>query len=478
MNRKILGILVCMLTIAITVPTTFGNNSVYLNNPPVADAGGPYQGEEGLEMFFDASGSFDPDGDDLSYRWDFDGDEIWDTDWTTDPIYFYTYGDDYDFSVFVEVSDGLASSYASSPCLIFNVDPEADAGEDQTVNEGDTVLLVNDFTDVGFDDKHVICWDFDMNDSKQGNIVPPRFVPGPGFEWEDGSGARTMVINLTTNSFKVNDFRWKVESGTMHVIYFPGSKWSIDEQTSGTYFEGKTVDYPFCRPVWTTDSFTVSMEPDANGKFKMVFTITLNGEPINKGVIEFDTNEGLKNSWITEVIFGDDGTYDLWFYVTDDDGGTDEDEVLIEVYNGPPIVEPFGPFEGMPDIPIEMSGTATDAGSDDLTFTWDFGDGLYSEPKTYYNNGKDPDPGNGSCNGTAPFTKTDTVTHTYENRGNYILKLTVEDDNGGISYYTTNVNIPKSKSAYGPFIKILQNHPYLFSIIQLLLQRLKLLNLG
>src|SRR5690606_6286494 len=41
------------------------------NQPPVADAGGPYSGQSGSSIVFDGSASFDADGDALTYSWDF-----------------------------------------------------------------------------------------------------------------------------------------------------------------------------------------------------------------------------------------------------------------------------------------------------------------------------------------------------------------------------------------------------------------------
>ncbi len=41
------------------------------NRPPIADAGGPYTGETGTPVQFDGSGSYDLDGDSLTYTWNF-----------------------------------------------------------------------------------------------------------------------------------------------------------------------------------------------------------------------------------------------------------------------------------------------------------------------------------------------------------------------------------------------------------------------
>ena len=46
-------------------------DSAYIDSPPVADAGGPYSGAVGQDVFFNASNSFDSEGDIVSYEWDF-----------------------------------------------------------------------------------------------------------------------------------------------------------------------------------------------------------------------------------------------------------------------------------------------------------------------------------------------------------------------------------------------------------------------
>ncbi|MFC2031990.1 PKD domain-containing protein [Chloroflexota bacterium] len=65
-----------------------GSTYVYvrvLNQPPVADANGPYMVQLGSTATLNGGLSTDPDGDSLQYRWDFDGDGNWDTGWLSKP---------------------------------------------------------------------------------------------------------------------------------------------------------------------------------------------------------------------------------------------------------------------------------------------------------------------------------------------------------------------------------------------------------
>jgi 1-phosphatidylinositol phosphodiesterase len=93
------------------------------NWPPVADAGGPYVGDEGSAITFSAAGSSDLDSDPLSYRWDFDDDGTWDTSSSNSPTASHTWPDDYTGSVVVEVSDGYHASTATAQVTVLNVPP-------------------------------------------------------------------------------------------------------------------------------------------------------------------------------------------------------------------------------------------------------------------------------------------------------------------------------------------------------------------
>ena len=97
--------------------------SVTGNLPPVADAGGPYTGNEGDTILLNASKSHDPDGDALQYRWSFTDNGSWDTGWSSLPTASVTYTDEFSGQVRAEVTDGHTVQAATASVTIRNVAP-------------------------------------------------------------------------------------------------------------------------------------------------------------------------------------------------------------------------------------------------------------------------------------------------------------------------------------------------------------------
>ena len=106
------------------------------NRPPVAHAGGPYAAVRNQPITFDGSASSDPDGDALTYLWDF-GDGT--TGIGVAPTHAYSSLGV--FTVRLTVSDGQATSEALVSATITNARPLANAGPDRTVRRRTVVLL-------------------------------------------------------------------------------------------------------------------------------------------------------------------------------------------------------------------------------------------------------------------------------------------------------------------------------------------------
>lgn len=100
------------------------------NRCPVAIPGGPYSGNVGVPVAFDGTASTDPDGDVLTYAWDFDASDGVGTD-ATGPTVSHAYGVAGTFTVTLTVTDNAvppcgntatttASILAACPATVFN----------------------------------------------------------------------------------------------------------------------------------------------------------------------------------------------------------------------------------------------------------------------------------------------------------------------------------------------------------------------
>ncbi len=153
----------------------------------------------------------------------------------------------------------------------------------------------------------------------------------------------------------------------------------------------------------------------------------------------------------TSHTYSDDGIYKLKLTVEDDDGGLITHSTNITVNNVEPIITPFLPTTILEEgTPFNISAASTDPGSDDLTFTWEFELGP-TITNTYYNDGSASDP-YPSPWGTYPFSTTDMVGHTYGDNGMYQITLTVKDDDGGLTTYSTNITVHNVAPTITPFL--------------------------
>lgn len=138
--------------------------------------------------------------------------------------------------------------------------------------------------------------------------------------------------------------------------------------------------------------------------------------------------------------YGDNGTFTVTATITDKDGGEGDALVDVTVSNVAPTADidltgsqlwnGMDIFFGSTDDPIEMSAGSTDPGSDDLTLTWDYGDGSGSSMMDLV---APPDPDPAPSPTVDPRDVTDMVEHLYEMACAYTVDFSATDDDGGES---------------------------------------------
>jgi len=165
------------------------------DRPPVANPGGPYSGTEGSAVSFSGAGSSDPDGDALTYSWDF-GDGAT----ATGAAPSHTYADNGTYTVTLTVADPIGATHtATTTATIANAAPVITGvslsgtlfGAGSPVSAGVT------FTDAGSADTHETT--FDWGDGSTGTSGTHSYGAAGFYQVsvtvrDDDGGSATSVI--------------------------------------------------------------------------------------------------------------------------------------------------------------------------------------------------------------------------------------------------------------------------------------------
>jgi PKD repeat protein len=188
------------------------------NQKPTADASAsPRVGYINEPVVLDGSLSSDSDGSVAAYRWDFDGDEVWDTEWMITSTYPYTYTSKGEYIVSLEVKDDDGAVDEDVVTItIYEVAPDnqlpvADAGGPYEGCIGELILFSGNGS---YDSDGEILfyeWHFGDNTSASGSkVATQKFFK---------SGTYTITLNVTDDDGAISQ-----DTATLTVIDCDGTE--------------------------------------------------------------------------------------------------------------------------------------------------------------------------------------------------------------------------------------------------------------
>lgn len=202
---------------------TFRFELAATNQPPVANAGGPYMAFAtswaGANVTLDGGQSSDPDGDALSYAWDFNGDGNTDSP-EVSPTAFFLYGQT---QVTLTVSDGKGGTHSETTTVtvgyqevVIDVKP----GDPQNVvNMGSNgVIPVAFLTSAAFDATTIDPTTVALRGEEfTSGLVRMRgkngSVPQASITDVDGDGDNDLLVHIETEKLADYDLETEIELG-------------------------------------------------------------------------------------------------------------------------------------------------------------------------------------------------------------------------------------------------------------------------
>ena len=317
-----------------------------------------------LECMFDASGSTDSDGTIARYDWDF-GDGTLLADGGATPTHTYTADGSYDVTVTVTDNQGATDNAADTVDVADVIPTSAFTAE---CDDLDCVFDAGGSSDAN---GAIGTYDWDFGD---GNLLPDG-GPNPTHTYA-AEGVYDVTLTVTD-----------------------------DEGSTGRATE--PIDVVITPNVDPTAAFTVNCDDydcafDAGSSSDSDGAIVAYDWDFGDGTVVPDGGAGPVHT------YAGDGTYDVTLTVTDDEGGSDQTTVSLNV-QFTPNADPTATFTfGCDELDCSFDATASsDSDGTIVTYDWDFGDGTLLA-----DGGSFPD-------------------HSFGADGDYTVTLTVTDDEGG-----------------------------------------------
>jgi PKD repeat protein len=340
---------------------------VTVNSKPTADFSGVNLACTGDELSFDASGTSDADGDDLTYSWDF-GDGT-DAQGGTSVTHTYNAGGVYSVRLTVDDNKGTACSKDLAAMNVsINTPPSAVLNGANVACVGDAVSFDATGSSDADGDGLTYTWDFgDGSDLQTGASITHAYSAGGVYS-----------VRLTANDNKGT--ACSKDTAAMNV--------SINTSPSAILNGTKIA----CTGDQISFDTAGSNDPD--------------GDDLSH-VWDFGDGTELQTGPNATHAYSKGGVYAVKL-ITNDDKGTEcsRDIQVINVrINTPPVADAGPNHVCCLDAVSGFDGSKSfDADGDNLSYLWNFGDGNTGEGAK--------------------------VTHVYSKPGTYIVSLTVNDNSG------------------------------------------------
>jgi len=363
-------------------------------DPPVAEAGGPYLGEECNSMLLDASGSSDPDGDPLTYRWLISG--MWIENYYN-PYLDWIWLDDFLGEITLEVSDGDLTALDTALVTVLNVLP--------------VILNVTGPTEVDVDVEMSLLVDFFDGLADPRGMIASLDTYTATFSWGDGSSTE---FSLGANEFNFGGTHVYTEAGLYQIIITIVD--DNDGQASAIWEINVDGDLALVEagPDGIIDEGSMFISAGFLADDSGTYTAQVDyGD--ETGSQELLLNPG--NTFDLQHLYCDNGVYTVLVTVFNEGEEWGSDSTIVTVNNVAPTIESMSGPSADPlqlGLPIQLNGEFSDPGClDTHVATIDWGDG---ETTTI----------------DVPFgTYFVTGDHIYASAGVYLITLTVTDDDGG-----------------------------------------------
>lgn len=355
------------------------------NQPPTANAGGPYSIAEGSSVVLTGSGS-DPDGDPLTYSWDIDNDGSFETA-GQNPT-FSAVGRDGPSSqtVILKVCDNKGDCDTSSALVnINNAAPIiTSVTNDGPINEGGSATVMVTAADpAGANDP--LSYQFDCNNDGIFENGPQATNSASCGSADDGSFKINVRVTDDDGGL-ANDFTTMVVNNVAPTVN-TGDDATINE--GDTYSSSGSFSDP------GDDTWTATVNyGDGSGD-----------QPL---MLNSDKSFSLSHTYT------DNGVYTVTVTVTDDDTGTGSDTLQVTVKDIPIDVAPISVSNNLIQIGTSITATSTITGAptDTGSATWKWDDGT------------------SDTTAIASLPLGLSTPHTFSVPGVYTVSLTANDDDG------------------------------------------------